>query len=1136
MPSFATGRTRTASVTLSAYQTVAVGSVIDGSVGYNISTANAFGISIAAVAVVHDKGFDVDEEWVDPDPPPTTSRWYGRWYVTVEWTITVGGVEDLGTVTYTTGYSPFEIITELPPPGGGFGEWADTPGLISGTVTATWELAEYLDEDAILTSPYSELRGSVTAGASGYGEFTFDYQGHTIVVPFLYTESATLRSWDGELAGYPDQGAGCTFNCATGASNGLSVSLDGITWTASAFSLAAGDATFAGTAVSAAVSKTDDTTLATASVQATPDWAYSYDLENWDYETGDPVAVDTLHECGGTLVSASTGGHRYPASGVTGQFDATVSCDGDTDSAEGLETLGVCATGGGANYARVDETWADTHGRYLNQLNLKGSNPSGNPGLNAQYGILQSQDFDAGTFQVDTTHLFDLFETDAHFESDGSGTLGMSGGVLTHTNPSPSFPSAWYGYQPTENPTGYVLKPFGYRFYSFQMRGTAPGQRFRILLGRKLNGGGDTAQYYWDFTVGVAGVWETHLLDLCHPDAQFDDITFPLSPTTRRRIEPAMFQLFPDETVSQFIASDPGTLQLRSFTGYYKTTGNRTPALFIGPCSCGHSDMALMGLAPGVFDSCSGDTENGGKVAGGVLAFRLIANGACAFNLDCGTGKLDDAFAAWVTTYDDALNDTGLHFTTGISPYLAATVAESGWVVRRPLWSELTLGAPLTLRGVKRGFDYGYYGCGDIFSATYDPTLNFRGDKVWNGELLAAVHDTNRSQAGAVLELLDDDSSTVVASGVSDADGLIRLFAPYGAQQPFSNYPRADSCASRQEYTGTAAGGDVAYTTPGLLLNGYWIRGQRLRDSDGDDLATYWWSLDRFAVLDRYPQWREFDCDPEPLGAVDLVQCANGLWFRAWRQGPEIHLGRSADAGTTWQHLTLLFEDAALDPGSAPTLVVDQHDHLSCWVHGSDGAARLYRSVDYGAEWTLAATHASRSFPRIARQLRRSLLVAHVGTELRFYESTDGGVTLSLLSALTLTAPVQLAGLRVDRHDRLHVLYTDGADFLHRALRADDTWSAADTLTSGDSLAGYALGIERGAYLYWDTTLRHRQTDEVFAADAGALTGLTDIDTEAPLGVWWSHGELLYVCGYDEHTGELETRVSLDRGTSWVAA
>jgi hypothetical protein len=330
----------------------------------------------------------------------------------------------------------------------------------------------------------------------------------------------------------------------------------------------------------------------------------------------------------------------------------------------------------------------------------------------------------------------------------------------------------------------------------------------------------------------------------------------------------------------------------------------------------------------------------------------------------------------------------------------------------------------------------------------------------------------------------------------------------------------------------------VAYTAQGLLLNGYWLRCSQFKDGDGANRATFWWNPDRIHVLDRYPHWRTFNCNQD-LGGVDLAQVATALLFRAYRVGGAVYVERSADAGATWDAEQVLLTDAEGNapsvPGSAPTLTVDQHDRLWCWAHDTGGAARLFRSEDYGGSWIDVATHAGLRFPRAARQTYRTVLVAHDGDELRLYSSVDDGATLTALSGLTLTAPRQLAALRVDRRDRLHLVYTDGTNLLHRLLQDDETWSSTATLVAGDTLAGYAVGVERGALLHWSSGLQARRTDEAYAADAGALTDPTSIDYEDAIGALWSHGEHLYVCGFAQGAGELETRVSLDRGATWAA-
>ena len=276
--------------------------------------------------------------------------------------------------------------------------------------------------------------------------------------------------------------------------------------------------------------------------------------------------------------------------------------------------------------------------------------------------------------------------------------------------------------------------------------------------------------------------------------------------------------------------------------------------------------------------------------------------------------------------------------------------------------------------------------------------------------------------------------------------------------------------------------------------------------------------------------------DEEPLGGVDLAETPEGWIIRAARQNGLVLVDRSRNAGISWDPAQTVMSTASEGedeiPGAAPTLAVDAGGRLWTWVHDAGGAAKGYYSADRVGSWSGWATHAGKLFPRAVFQLRRMLLVAHVGSALEFYESADSGLTLTHLPGLSLAAPAQLAALAVDRRDRVHVVYVSGGALLHRYLEGD-TWSSPETLAASGAHPSYSPGIRGALLLYWvGETLAAALTDETYGGTLSPFTAPSGLTPGLPVGVVTRERQHLYASGWGAGPA-LITRYTRDPSVAW---
>lgn len=1117
-----TGRTRIASVSLHAEQAFVPDAEIPAPVGegttpgFNQTWGQAWGCALQITHQGHPVTWSMDPTYEGPG-------YRIQWVLSITYRIHHGGAPVASPIEIDSAEgSAWQIVEELP--GTVFGAATYVEGSISADLTASWTWVEYRDT---VTGAVSEQATDGTISISGTGGFSFHVTApggvDTILNP-LFTFSGSWETSVGVGASYE---VGLDFNCVTTTGNSLTANCEGMQFTAGGVTLTAGSAELTGDGLTASVTKEDLGTLAQASVRNTPDWALELAVSNYDYETGDPLPVTTRHYTGSTLISISEAGyHRYPTSGYTSNLRASVSNGSSSASYNRNRPLLACEGAAGANLVRVDADWADAYGVFADSFQFAGRFSATNPGLNSQYGMFLGPDFDALAVRLDGSHRFGLLDDVTKLHVYSGSVTAAEGGIRIGQS---GFAGSWVA----NRASGYIFRPVGYRFFRFEARAGRAGARFTLRIERKLDnvGGGRFATAYYDFTIDEADTWQQCELDLCFPSR----ISDPVHGNARYVLHPAAFQAFPEDTSVTFETpfGENTTYWLRDFYGVHLAGEGRVPALLIGP-SCGGDPTADPIRQPPLgYDSCPGLTTNLFGQPRGPHLGRVVANGAMAFNLNGGAGTISADLDSLITHYHQAPGvDTGIHLVKGNSPWMESAEWESGWVIRRPLWSTLPLDTFVTLQGVKRGYANGYYGSGDVRAGSYGPTITFQGDKVWNGELLGLCHDTFRSLRDVELHLADDPTGVILETAASNGDGLIRLFHKYGVPLPFSNAPLGSTCASRKQYSGTLD--NPTYTALGENLNGYWLVSPQLRQRDEQDRSNAFRAPDRWPILDRFAYWHDWETDPAPAAGVDLLQLQAGLLLRSGATEGTIRVERSGDAGVSWP----LSVDLATDGGSTsvPTLTRNALDQVWCWYHDATGNTQVYLSKDWGTSWEPFASHAGLRYPRAARQWRRLLVAAHDRTTLRVYQSADDGLNLEEIPALALACPEQLVAFAVDRHDRAHLVYrTAGGALQLRRLELDDTWSDPVTVAEDGTQPALALGLQFGLILYWvGETLHAARTDEAYAEIAGTVAAPAGF-ARCYLGVLMDQAEMhLYAAGLDPDR-ERAIRYSGDAAATWGA-
>lgn len=269
-----------------------------------------------------------------------------------------------------------------------------------------------------------------------------------------------------------------------------------------------------------------------------------------------------------------------------------------------------------------------------------------------------------------------------------------------------------------------------------------------------------------------------------------------------------------------------------------------------------------------------------------------------------------------------------------------------------------------------------------------------------------------------------------------------------------------------------------------------------------------------------------------PIAHCDLLQLACGWLVRAYAANGRIYVGRSFDAGATWDDDLLAADGATSGDGAAPALARSKWDHLFCWYHTTGGAAVGYRSEDGGASWSQYVSHAGLTYPRLVVQEHRQLLVVHDG-DLNLFPSADYGATTGAALAFLAGWPAQLAAARVDHRNTVHVVTRSAADALEWSYTVgDQAVSDRVTLATGKYPA-LALGTGAGLLLYFSgSTLFTRRLEAGYGAIAASLANPASYRA-GYLGAWVARREEWYTLG--KVGGALRVRYAPGGTGTWEA-
>lgn len=871
-----------------------------------------------------------------------------------------------------------------------------------------------------------------------------------------------------------------------------------------------------------------------ASVLVRPQWRVSVTGADLDYEDGSAVPAVVNHWGSGVLQGSYTspGPYLYPAAGAVDTLQVAID-DGSifvrndpfgpnlagyasiSDSAEPAATGEVSRNnpifqpnGSSLTHSfEPDETWADSYGSLCDSTNF---GPGGK-----RYRIPLLPVFEAGRITFAATHAFQAFAAAAQWSAyagaaflalnptyDGAGTVATQGSGLRFTTTGKTL------FARSVN-----LKCFSYRYVKLRVRSPAAGFRFRFCLG-DTNTSPNGPRYAWEVTVDEADTWQDVTLDLAFPGKV--DTTAALSwPANSSVVHLDTWGPLTYPGASLWLdVYTTGTLDVESLTGFYRPDGvgddpDREPLRVQGPLECAGSYGQALNLY---------DAPNPGVTSFVQVLARIVANGTRAFHLGQAYDSTADPevsgdnpyiSAFWTALFnriDSAANDTGITVVVGTGDFVEGTGNFNVYETTLPVERAFDPGTDLIFNALHKAVTLaGYYGMG-LPGGDYGEVLDLTAERVWNGSACGLVYDQLTPQEGVTVQLVDDDTGAVTASGVSDADGFYRAYSKYGVVSAYSNAPRGGSAPAR--FQGNSSG---TYTAAGKLLNAWWVRGDfltELKDSAGY-LATGGVTRRQFVVLDRFPSW--YDFGGSPAQSVDLWESQAGWLYRSYRDGTNAAVQQSVDAGNTWPGGTVGSDAAG---NAAPTLVGDHHDGLLLWYHNSSGQARAWRRNAYGGTWadhvTLAGT---KRFPRAAWRGDRLVLAAHDGSVLRIYTSGDHGATVTELT--TLSMPEQLVSLRCDRRLWLHLVYRNaGGSVCHRYSRdGGATWSAESVWATGQ-YPGYAVGLDRGLVAYFAAgSLVVALTDETYGAISAIATAPAGAWQLGNLGVWVDRHLRLWIQG-----------------------
>lgn len=1067
-------------------------------------------------------------------------------------------VEVLGvvvtTLTSTHSFQTGAAYLFASDPGSGFGNLEFTDGEVNAQLTIGIDADEYLDEANITPlGRLVEIPNAITATLTCSGTYEIEWQGiptyGTVVFNVPLSESGSWSdSWTPGTEvplSNTDYRHGLSFDAVKALSNSLSISGDGLSFTEDGISVTAGTATLSGSAHSATFSKSTDDVVGTATCAGSPDWAIDATVNNYDYETGSSISVDTEHYCGTELISSGSGAHEFPGGGALTAYAVATVNDGTTSNSvtSGPEIL-RCGSGGNtslSNTIRVEEDWADDYGTCANSQAFETGTVTAPQAI--CYQIECGPHFEAGTIELDDTHRF------AHFAA-AANTTATDFFFLPATTPIDDggavkfFAGTRYGI------SSLPFRPFGFRFYRIRVKASDPNLAFRVRFRRKMDNiadGANQASYFWDFTTGAADTWAEYELDLCFADEYFDARHFSGDPTTAHMVHPVDYSVFPDDSDVSVILDTSADWWVDWFDGFRKDDGSRIPVLLTGPhqtqeFSTLSSTNSLLGLlSPNV--SLEGSTcimpAVPSTLTGGRLMGRVVVNGALGFNLNGGTASVEDALNTLAGLYDSTAKDTGIHITVGASPFKDAASSLNGWETETPLWREVPADTAYSLQAVPRNpLLWGYYGAGDLADGDYDPTLTYYGDKVWNGEIIGNANDKTESKPSAIIKLVDNDTGSVLETVTANKDGLVRIFHKYGTARPFSNV--GVDCAAKQQWSGTDPD-DFTWTTLGKTMNAYWVQGPLLLERDGSDYADRYWTRDLYPILDRYANWQDWETDAaaNAYGGVEMAQLhGNGWLFVASQKAGVVTIWRSLDAGATWTPNEI---SSTAREDSAPTLMVTPHDDIFCWWHDEVGESHATLTTDMGETWLPVWTQANQVFPRAVWVDGRTLFFSHDdASTLSVYASDDYAESAFGSPLQTWTAAPARVSAGVDRHGFVHLVYAQSLSPLgvshDYSPDGGQTWPVAATaLQASATQPAHAIGTSGGFVASHKATgVEIQRTDETNASAVGAVSIPGDVTfaPDVPLGAIVDRRDDWYVAGYDG-SGDVQVRYSSDLGGSW---
>jgi hypothetical protein len=250
----------------------------------------------------------------------------------------------------------------------------------------------------------------------------------------------------------------------------------------------------------------------------------------------------------------------------------------------------------------------------------------------------------------------------------------------------------------------------------------------------------------------------------------------------------------------------------------------------------------------------------------------------------------------------------------------------------------------------------------------------------------------------------------------------------------------------------------------------------------------------------------------------------------------------------------LVASDAADE--ASPTLWRDHHDTVFVAYHSDGDDIRMWRTEDYGEEWTdhLNRTDGTFRYPRAAWVPGFGLYYVvydMVLGGLRLYHSPDYGTTNTGVYSIT-SVPEQLAGLRCDRRGVLHLIYQDGSNSC-KVLSSNDPGTTAGggdwpdltalslAVTSADLIApNLAVGQERGFFGFFGSNLASSKTLYSTIEPHNGLD--TEIDFDFPfdfepakhMGVLVDRREWWWLAAVEATTKAIKIYYSADKGETWA--